>query len=211
LQAWIIQVMDRFGYIGISLLIALENIFPPIPSEVILTFGGFMTTFSKMTAWGVIIASTVGSLMGAIILYFIGRLFTTEKMEKWLNGRWGRVLHLKKSNINRAGIWFKRYEKWAVFFCRCIPVVRSLISIPAGIAKMSMWLFLLLTIAGSLVWNTTLVYLGVALGSSWEIIIGYMDSYTIITITIFGLILLVLVIIYLKKRFRSKNDIKQME
>jgi len=203
--------MDRFGYIGIALLIALENIFPPIPSEVILTFGGFMTTSSKMTAWGVIIASTVGSLLGAIILYFIGRLFTTEKMENLLNGRWGQILHLKKSNINRAGIWFKRYEKWAVFFCRCIPVVRSLISIPAGIAKMSMWLFILLTIAGSIVWNTALVYLGVALGSSWGIIIGYMDSYTIITMIILGLLLLVLVIIYLKKRSRSNNDTKQMK
>jgi len=207
LQAWIIQIIDRFGYIGISFLIALENIFPPIPSEVILTFGGFMTTSSKLTAWGVIIASTIGSLVGAIILYYIGKSFTSEKLENWLSGKWGRFLHLKKNNINIAGIWFKRYEKWAVFFCRCIPVVRSLISIPAGIAKMSMWLFILLTIAGSLIWNTALVYIGVALGSSWRIIIGYMNSYTIITVVALFLLLFVLVMIYLKKKSRNKNNL----
>ena len=183
MQAWIIQIMDRFGYIGIALLIAVENIFPPIPSEVILTFGGFMTTYTKLTVWGVIIASTIGSLLGAVVLYWIGRSFTPQRLEYWLEGRWGRVLRLKKGDVAKARGWFDRHGKWTVFFCRCIPLIRSLISIPAGMAKMKIWPFLLLTIAGSLVWNSALVYLGVALGASWEIIDSYTNIYSIIIST----------------------------
>jgi len=205
LQAWIIQIMDRFGYIGIALLIAVENIFPPIPSEVILTFGGFMTTYTKLTVWGVIIASTIGSLLGAVVLYWIGRSFTPQRLEYWLEGRWGRVLRLKKGDVAKARGWFDRHGKWTVFFCRCIPLIRSLISIPAGMAKMKIWPFLLLTIAGSLVWNSALVYLGVALGASWEIIDSYTNIYSIIIFSVIGVILLVFAIIYLKKRKKFNN------
>jgi membrane protein DedA with SNARE-associated domain len=206
LQEWIIQIMDRFGYIGIALLIALENIFPPIPSEVILTFGGFMTTYTKLTVWGVIIASTIGSVLGAVVLYWIGRSLTPERLEYWLEGRWGRILRLKKGDVARAKGWFERHGKRAVFFCRCIPLIRSLISIPAGMAKMKMWLFLLLTIAGSLVWNSALIYLGAALGASWEIIISYTNIYAIIALSVLGVILLVFAIIYFKKRSRCNNE-----
>ena len=205
MQAWIIQIMDRFGYIGIALLIAVENIFPPIPSEVILTFGGFMTTYTKLTVWGVIIASTIGSLLGAVVLYWIGRSFTPQRLEYWLEGRWGRVLRLKKGDVAKARGWFDRHGKWTVFFCRCIPLIRSLISIPAGMAKMKIWPFLLLTIAGSLVWNSALVYLGVALGASWEIIDSYTNIYSIIIFSVIGVILLVFAIIYLKKRKKFNN------
>lgn len=205
MQAWIIHVMDRFGYIGISLLIAVENIFPPMPSEVILTFGGFMTTYTKLTVWGVIIASTIGSVLGAIVLYWIGRSLTPERLEYWLEGRWGRILRLKKGDVARARSWFERHGKWTVFFCRCIPLIRSLISIPAGMAKMKMWLFLLLTTAGSLVWNSALVCLGAALGASWEIIDSYTNIYSIIIFSVLGVLLLVLAIIYLKKRKKCNN------
>lgn len=206
MQEWIIQIMDQFGYIGIALLIALENIFPPIPSEVILTFGGFMTTYTKLTPWGVIIASTIGSVLGAVVLYWIGRSFTPERLEYWLEGRLGRILRLKNGDVARAKGWFERHGKKAVFFCRCIPLIRSLISIPAGMAKMKMWLFLLLTIAGSLIWNSILIYLGVALGASWEIIISYTNIYAIISLSALGVILLVIAIIYFKKRSRCNNE-----
>jgi len=206
LQTWIIQIMDRFGYIGISLLIALENIFPPIPSEVILTFGGFMTTYTKLTVWGVIIASTIGSVLGAVVLYWIGRSFTPQRLEYWLEGRWGRILRLKKGDVAKARDWFDRRGKWTVFFCRCIPLIRSLISIPAGMAKMKIWSFLLLTIAGSLVWNSALVYLGAALGASWEIIDSYKNIYSIIIFSVLGVVLLVFAIIYLKKRKKFNTE-----
>lgn len=206
MQEWIIQIMDQYGYIGIALLIALENIFPPIPSEVILTFGGFMTTYTKLTPFGVIIASTIGSVLGAVVLYWIGRSFTPERLECWLGGRCGRILRLKKGDVARAKGWFERHGKRAVFFCRCIPLIRSLISIPAGMAKMKMWLFLLLTIAGSLIWNSILIYLGVALGISWEIIISYTKIYAIISLSALGVILLVFALIYFKKRSGCNNE-----
>ena len=206
MQTWIIQIMDRFGYIGISLLIALENIFPPIPSEVILTFGGFMTTYTKLTVWGVILASTIGSVLGAVVLYWIGRSFTPQRLEYWLEGRWGRILRLKKGDVAKARDWFDRRGKWTVFFCRCIPLIRSLISIPAGMAKMKIWSFLLLTIAGSLVWNSALVYLGAALGASWEIIDSYKNIYSIIIFSVLGVVLLVFAIIYLKKRKKFNTE-----
>ena len=205
MQVWIIEIMNQFGYIGILMLIAIENIFPPIPSEVILTFGGFMTTYSKLTVWGVIASATAGSVLGAVVLYEFGRAFTPLRVKRLLDSRWGHILHLKKRDMTKAFGWFDRYGKTAVLFCRCVPLVRSLISIPAGMAKMRIGLFLLLTTAGSLVWNTVLVYLGVAAGASWETIIRYMNTYSIITFIALGVIVLILVVIFFKKRFMRKN------
>ncbi len=206
MQEWIIQIMDQFGYVGISFLIAAENVFPPIPSEIILTFGGFMTTYSGLSVWGVILAATVGSLLGAVILYWVGRVFKPERLEGWLDGRLGRILHLKKGDVTRATEWFDRKGRVAVFLCRCVPIVRSLISVPAGISKMNFGLFLLLTTAGSLIWNTVLVYLGVVAGASWELILQYTDTYTTITIVVLGIILVVLAGIFFLKRFKGKKE-----
>ncbi|MEM1484242.1 DedA family protein [Oscillospiraceae bacterium PP1C4] len=210
MQNWIVEIMNQFGYIGILFLIAVENIFPPIPSEVILTFGGFMTTYSNMNVWGVIAVATVGSVLGAIILYGVGRLLSPERLECWLNGKIGRMLHFKAGDVTKACLWFEKRGKSTVFFCRCIPIVRSLISIPAGMARMGMWLFLLLTTAGSLVWNIILVYLGVVAGASWELIVGYMDTYSIITLGVLCAAALVVAAVFFKKRFlqhrKSSNE-----
>jgi membrane protein DedA with SNARE-associated domain len=204
MQDWIINIMNQFGYFGIAFLIAVENIFPPIPSEVILTFGGFMTTYSGFKTWEVILAATVGSLIGAIILYSVGRLLSEEHLGKLLDGRVGRILRFKKADLHRATSWFNRRGKITVLFCRCIPVLRSLISIPAGMAKMKVGLFLLYTTIGSLVWNTLLVHLGVAAGESWESIVAGTDTYAMITIVILILIAAVLFGIFVKKRFIKK-------
>jgi membrane protein DedA with SNARE-associated domain len=203
MQDWIIQIMNQFGYIGILLLIALENIFPPIPSEVILTFGGFMTTYTNLNVWGVIVSATAGSVLGAIVLYEVGSIFTPERLERLLDGRWGHLLHLNKEDVNKAFGWFDHRGKMTVLLCRCVPIVRSLISIPAGMAKMKMSMFLLLTTVGSLVWNTVLVYLGVAAGASWGIIIKYMDTYSILTLLVLTVIALILCAIFIKKRFHK--------
>lgn len=184
MQELMIKIMDQFGYFGIMFLIAIENIFPPIPSEVILTFGGFMTTYSTMSPLGVIIFATFGSLLGAVVLYGIGRCFTEETLDSWLGSRWGRLLGFKKGDVSKAVVWFEKKGKITVFFCRCIPIVRSLISIPAGIAKMEWGLFLLYTLIGSLIWNIILVYLGVIAGSSWNKIVGYIDTYSHITLIV---------------------------
>lgn len=204
MQDWIIQLLGEYGYIGVLFLIALENIFPPIPSEVILTFGGFMTTHTNMTVWGVILCSTIGSVLGAVILYGIGRCLGIERLEKWIDSRLGRILCLKKEDIAKANQWFSKKGKLSVLFCRCVPIVRSLISIPAGMAHMNMGLFLLLTTIGSSIWNTVLVCLGVLAGASWEKILGYMDTYSHFVVLIIGGLVGVFLIVFYKKRLSTK-------
>ena len=117
MENWITEFMSEFGYFGVLLLIMLENIFPPIPSEVILTFGGFMTTYSDMTQLGVIIAATIGSVIGAMILYSIGLLIDVSRLEKIVD-RWGHLLRLTRKDIHKADAWFDKYGPWTVFFCR---------------------------------------------------------------------------------------------
>ena len=204
MQTIIINIMNQFGYFGIALLIAIENIFPPIPSEVILTFGGFMTTFTNMKIWGVILSATIGSVSGALVLYALGRWLNPERLERWLDGRLGKILHLKKEDIQRAEKWFDRRGKLTVFFCRFIPIVRSLISIPAGMSRMSMSAFLLLTALGTVIWNVVLVYLGAFFGASWETAAGYMNTYSMVAAVVFAVLAVVLGVIYYKKRIKNK-------
>jgi len=205
MQETIIEIINQFGYFGILFLIAIENLFPPIPSEVILTFGGFMTTKTTMEPSFVVLVSTAGSLIGAIILYGIGRILSPERLRKIVEGKIGRILHFKSEDIDKSVIWFQKKGKLTVLFCRCIPIVRSLISIPAGMAKMNLGLFFVLTTIGSLVWNTLLVYLGVAAGASWERIAGYFDTFS--TITLFALIgiFIIAAFWFYKSRFKKKD------
>lgn len=177
MDKWIIDIMEQFGYFGVFLLICIENIFPPIPSEVILTFGGFMTTKSELTFFGVVLAATIGSVFGALILYGIGMLIDVERLEK-IVGRYGHILRVTKEDLHKADRWFHRYGYWTVLFCRMVPLLRSLISIPAGMARMRFSLFLFFTVIGTVIWNVILVGLGRALGENWEKILYYMDIYS---------------------------------
>lgn len=177
MEQWLTDVMNDFGYFGVFLLIALENLFPPIPSEVILTFGGFMTTYSSMKLIGVVTWATLGSVVGAIILYGVGYWIDVTRMERFI-GKWGRILRLTPADVRKAYSWFSKYGVWTVFLCRMVPLLRSLISIPAGSTRMNFALFLLLTTIGSLIWNVALVSIGAAVGSSWETIVEYMDVYS---------------------------------
>lgn len=174
----ILEVLDKFGYLGMALLIAIENIFPPIPSEVILTFGGFATTISHITIVGAIIASTIGSVIGAIILYGFGRILNEDKIEKVSRNKIGKIIGIKKENIEKSFKWFNSKGKYAVFLGRFIPIIRSLVSIPAGMAKMNMLPFLVLTTVGSAIWNTILIILGKIAGSSWLKIAGYVGTFS---------------------------------
>jgi len=203
METIVINIIEKFGYLGIAFLIALENIFPPIPSEIILTFGGFATSFTKLSVLGVIIASTVGSIIGAIILYFVGRLLNAERLEKIVNGKIGKVLRLKVEDIEKADAWFDKKGKMTVLFCRCIPILRSLISIPAGMSGMKFVPFLLLTILGSAVWNTILTKLGSIAGDNWTTIANFFNKYANITLII--LILGFAIFVYLFYRKRKKK------
>jgi len=203
MENWITEFMEQYGYLGILLLIALENVFPPIPSEVILTFGGFMTTTTNLTVLGVVIFATIGSVIGAIILYGIGMLMDVNRLEKIVD-RWGHLLRLTRNDIHSANSWFAKYGAWTVFFCRFIPLIRSLISIPAGMSKMNFGLFLLLTTFGTLIWNIALVNVGAAVGESWDRIVGYMDIYSNIVYVALALLLVLFVALFIRKK-RGSN------
>ena len=125
MENWITEFMEQYGYLGVFLMIALENVFPPIPSEIILPFGGFMTTYTSMTVPGVVIASTAGSVVGAMILYGIGLLLDVERLEKIID-RFGHILRVTKEDVHKADAWFDKYGIWTVLFCRMVPLIRSL-------------------------------------------------------------------------------------
>ncbi|WP_102261068.1 DedA family protein [Mesobacillus jeotgali] len=200
MEKWLIGIMEEFGYTGVMFLIALENIFPPIPSEVILTFAGFMTASTDFTITGVILASTMGSLLGAVLLYGIGLQLGVKKLERIVD-RWGYLLRVTKNDIYKADSWFNRYGAWTVLFCRVIPLLRSLISIPAGISGMRFRTFLLFTTIGTLIWNTILVYLGASVGASWEEIVEYIDVYSkFIYIFLLLISVILLFVLVLRKR-----------
>ncbi len=200
MQDFIIETISQYGYIGIFLLITIENIFPPIPSEIILLFGGFMTTFSRMNVWGVIISATMGSLLGAIIIYTIGLKLNMARINRLYGSRIGRLLRFKKEDLRKAERWFARHGNMAVFFCRFIPIVRSIISLPAGLSGMKFSEFIVLTFMGTFIWNMVLVYLGRFAGDAWEKIVVYFDLYSLIVLVSLALIALGLGFVYLKKR-----------
>lgn len=202
MEKWIADMMNDFGYLGVFLLIALENLFPPIPSEVILTFGGFMTTYTNLTILGVILFATLGSLVGAIALYCIGYLIDLSRMERFI-GRWGRYLRLTTDDVHKTYNWFAKYGVWTVFLCRLIPLVRSLISIPAGSTRMNFGVFILFTALGSLIWNVILVSIGAAVGSSWESIVAYMDVYSNVVYALLALAAAAVVIFLIRRRNKS--------
>ncbi|WP_060788403.1 DedA family protein [Geobacillus zalihae] len=202
MQAWITDFMEQFGYIGIFFMIALENIFPPIPSEVILPFGGFMTTYTSLTVPGVIAAATAGSVAGALVLYGIGRLLSVERLERIVD-RWGRWLRVKPEDIDKANLTFHRYGVWAVFFGRMVPLVRSLISIPAGMAKMNIGLFVWLSVLGTLIWNTILISIGAALGESWGKVSEVIGMYAEVVYVIIAAIILIGAVRFWKRRRAS--------
>lgn len=191
--------MEQFGYLGVAFLIMIENLFPPIPSEVILTFGGFMTTTTELNIPLMIVAATIGAVVGAAILYGIGTLLDVERLDKIVD-KYGNILRITHADIHKADSWFDRYGFWTVFFCRFVPLIRSLISLPAGMSNMNFGLFLLFTTVGTVIWNTVLIYLGAAVGSQWETIVHYMDIYSNVAYVILGIIGIAVIIWYIRKR-----------
>ena len=205
MQEFILAIMEQFGYIGVFLLIAIENIFPPIPSEVILLFGGFMTTYTKLNIVIMIIAATLGSILGAIVLYYIGKIFNKDRLKKIISGKIGKILRLKNSDIDKADKWFDTKGNKTVFFCRFIPIVRSLISIPAGMSEMPMGKFLVYTTLGSLIWNTVLVVIGSIVGENWTSILTIFDTYSSIVVVVIAIIFVICVYLFYRNRLNNKK------
>ena len=204
MQDVLLALVDSCGYWGIFLLILIENVFPPIPSEAVLLFGGALTVSSTLNIPGVVAAATAGSLAGAVVLYALGRCLQAASLKALFAGRFGRILHLKPEYVDRAEKWFQRYQGRAVLLCRCVPLLRSIISIPAGFAKMGLPSFLLLTLIGSTVWNAVLVGIGAMLGTAWDMALPYLDQYTVWAVVAVVVLAVSFVIVKMVKR-RKKN------
>ena len=179
-----LALINSYGYKAIFILITLENIFPPIPCEIILTFGGFLTTISSLQPAGVVIVATLGSYLGSVILYFMGYLIKVDKLEQILI-----YFHFKPNSLENSLRWFKRYGKLSIFAGRLIPIVRSIISLPAGITKMNFFCFSFYTLLGIIIWNSILVYLGILLGNNWINIHEYIKQYALIISILFLIII----------------------
>jgi membrane protein DedA with SNARE-associated domain len=178
----ILWMIENGGYAGIFLLMVAENIFPPIPSEVIIPLSGFAAAKGDLNILGVVLATTLGGLVGTIPWYFLGRLFGITRLKR-LSFKYGRVMTVTADDIDSVQAWFLRHGHLAVFFGRLVPTVRSLISVPAGIAKMPFTRFMIYSFFGTLIWNSFLLFFGYVLESQYEAmsnIIDFVSNFIII-------------------------------
>lgn len=182
---WIISIMEQLGYLGIALLMFLDNVFPPIPSEIIMPSAGFTASKGELLLVGVIIAGSLGSLIAAALLYWIGRKIPREQLFKWVN-RFGKYLFIKSSDVEKSLYWFEKHGHRIVFFGRMIPAVRSLISIPAGMSRMPFWKFMAYSGLGTVIWTTFLACVGYFFGNNTELMhqIFSQVAYVIISIVV---------------------------
>ena len=171
---WIMEVISSMGYIGIVALMFVENVFPPIPSEIIIPLAGFMVSKGQLSFVGVVAAGTIGSALGSLPFYYVGRTIKEKRLRK-LIAKYGRWLTISDNDLDRAKSWFGKYGGWTVFFCRLIPGVRSLISLPAGIERMNIISCLLWSAAGLALWTTVLTSAGYLLRSNFEKVEEYLD------------------------------------
>lgn len=202
---WVQDVINQFGYFGVALLVIIENVFPPIPSEIVLPFAGFVAqqsgTQSDTSVVGMVIAATIGSVVGALILYAIATAIGPDRLRVFV-ARFGRWFGVKPTDLVRAEEWFDRRSIVAVLVGRCVPLIRSLVSIPAGFRRMKLTSFIVLTAIGSAVWNIALIGAGAVLGDQWERVGEYVGVFQWIVIAAI-LILLVRFGVSLVRRRRA--------
>ncbi len=175
-QTWIEAIIQSIGYGGITLVMFAENLFPPIPSELVMPFAGFIVAKGEMNVVAVLIAGTLGAVLGALALYYIG-MWADEVIVRRFVRRYGRFFMISEHDLDRTLAFFNNHGQKMVFFGRLIPIVRSLISVPAGMNRMPLGRFLAWTMLGSLIWNIFLTYAGIVLGANWENVLGIVDRY----------------------------------
>lgn len=192
---WVVSLMDLIGPPGAAVAVGLDNLFPPIPSEVILPLAGLAASRGSFTLAEAIGWTTFGSVFGAYILYVLGRVLGADRLTRIAD----RIPLVKGEDITKTVAWFERHGAMAVFFGRMVPLFRSLISIPAGVSKMPWWKFGLLTTAGSLIWNSIFVLAGFFLGENWHVV----EQYAGILQNIVLVVVAVLVVWFLVVRIRA--------
>lgn len=200
MENWIIQIIESLGYAGIALLMFLDNVFPPIPSEIIMPSAGYTASRGQLQIIGVILAGSLGSIFAAAVLYWVGRKISHERLFKWVD-RYGRYIFIRRHDLKKALNWFEKYGHRIVFFGRMVPAARSLISIPAGMSRMPFGKFMLYSSAGTLIWTTFLACVGFYFGENQEFMMMIMHRV--------GYIILALTLIFcgwwFYKKFYKKN------
>ncbi|MFI7283934.1 DedA family protein [Micromonospora chersina] len=197
LTGWVASVIDSFGAVGVALLVALESIIPPIPSEVVLAMAGYLAAEGRFNVALIVLAATAGSLLGALVLYWLGAALGEERLKRWLD----HIPLVDRDDLEKADRWFERHGRWAVLIGRVVPVVRSLVSVPAGANRMPLGEFVLLTTLGSGVWNALIVGAGFALGSRWEQVNQYSDWFNYAIFAVFA----VMIVSWVVKKVRRRR------
>ena len=193
LATWVQDVINQFGYFGVALLVIVENVFPPIPSEIVLPFAGFVAqqgsgaAQSDTSVIGMMIAATIGSVVGALILYFVSAAIGPDRLRAFVE-KFGKWFGVKAADLVRAEAWFDRRSSLAVLVGRCVPLIRSIVSIPAGFRRMKLSSFVVLTALGSAVWNIALIGAGAVLKDQWDRVgdyVGVFQWVVILAIVVF--------------------------
>lgn len=195
LTAWIIGIMERLGYLGIALLMFLDNVFPPIPSEIIMPSAGYSASQGSLTLIGVILAGSLGSMLAAALLYWIGYQFSHAAIFRFVD-RYGKYLFIKSDDVKKSLAWFEQYGHRIVFFGRMVPAVRSLISVPAGMSRMPFWKFMLFSSLGTIIWTTFLACVGFYFGENQALM---QQIFSQVGYVILGIVLLIIAVIFYRR------------
>ena len=183
LAQWVQDVIEQLGYVGVALLVVLENVFPPIPSEVVLPFAGFVAQQGNYSVVLMILVATVGSVIGALIMYWIAAIIGDERLHAFTR-KFGKWVQIREADLTRAEEWFDRHAMSAVLVGRCVPLIRSVVSIPAGFRRMKLIPYIAYTFLGSLVWNILLIGAGAILGDNWERVGSYVGVFQWVVIAL---------------------------
>ncbi|MEU3623462.1 hypothetical protein BS329_28880 [Amycolatopsis coloradensis] len=199
LAGWAVSLMDSLGGPGAAIIVGLDNLFPPIPSELVLPLAGFSASQGTFTLVEALVWTTFGSVAGAIIVYYLGMLLGRDRTRRWM----AKIPLVKASDFDKTEAWFQKHGAKAVFLGRMVPIFRSLISLPAGIERMPFWRFLALTTAGSLIWNTVFVLAGYGLGESWHLVEEYAGFFQYFVIAAVAVALTLFVVTRLREKNRT--------
>lgn len=209
LTDWATDIVERLGYLGVAMLVAVENVFPPIPSEVVLGLAGY--TAARGDAWvvGMIIAATIGSVVGALVLYGLSAAVGPVRLRA-ITIRYGAWIGFGEADLDRAEAWFDRKSRSAVLVGRCVPLIRSLISVPAGFRRMPLGTFTVFTLLGSLVWNTILIVAGYVLAEEWDKVLDFTEPFQYLVIAVLGGLVVALVVrkVVLVRRERAAEELE---
>ena len=211
LATWVQDVINQFGYFGVALLVIIENVFPPIPSEIVLPFAGFVAQQGSSAAQsdtsviGMMIAATIGSVVGALILYFVSAAIGPDRLRAFVE-KFGKWFGVKAADLVRAEAWFDRRSFVSVLVGRCVPLIRSIVSIPAGFRRMKLSSFVVLTAIGSAVWNIALIGAGAVLKDQWDVVGDYVGVFQWVVVAAIIVVLAKFVLSRIKRRNTSKSS-----